>query len=278
VSELARCLGVFSEPPGPETARIAALLELPGAPEGWEYSAIFLEQLYPYASVYLDTSGMMGGDARDRVAGFWRALGEVPPAEPDHLGTLMGAYANLAEAAAGEVDGRRSAALEHARAAFLWEHILSWLPLWLAKLAQIGSPCYLAWGRTFEAWLAAEAAALALPGELPAQLLAVEPLEPPDDDPDGFIGGLLSPARAGFIVTPTDLAVVAESAAVGLRAGERRYALKALLAQDAAATLRGLATLAAQPTGVDGPIGAHWRQRADSTAALLNELAAAADG
>lgn len=278
MSELLRCLAVLVEPPGPETERIARLLELPGTPEGWEYNAIFLEQLYPYASVYLDASGMMGGEARDRIAGFWRALGETPPPEPDHLGTLLAAYASLSEAVpdgAGTAAERATAAWERARAALLWEHVLSWLPLWLAKLEQIGSPTYVAWGRLLGDWLAGEAKLLKLPEELPAHLRAVPDLAPPGDDAEAFIDALLSPVRAGFILTSTDLANLADAAGVVLRAGERRYALKALLAQDAAATLAGLAELAAAPPALGGTIGTHWRQRSRRTSSLLRELAEA---
>lgn len=280
MSDLLRCLGVLAEPPGPETERIAALLELPGTPEGWEYNAIFLEQLYPYASVYLDASGMMGGEARDRMAGFWRALGETPPPEPDHLGTLLAAYASLSEAmpdGAGAASERATAAWERARAAFLWEHVLSWLPLWLAKLEQIGSPTYVAWGCLLGAWLTSEAKLLELPEELPAHLRAAPDLALPDDDAEAFIDALLSPVRAGFILTSTDLANLADAAGVALRAGERRYALKALLAQDAAATLAGLADLAAAPPALEGTIGTHWRQRSRRTSSLLRGLAAAVD-
>ena len=77
------------EPPGPSTERIAALAGLPGVPAGWRYHEIFLQQLYPYASVYLGADGKIGGDAQDRIAGFWRVFGETPPAEPDHLSTLL---------------------------------------------------------------------------------------------------------------------------------------------------------------------------------------------
>ncbi len=279
MSDLLRCLGVLAEPPGAETERIAALLELPGTPEGWEYNAIFLEQLYPYASVYLDASGMMGGEARDRVAGFWRALGETPPPEPDHLGTLLAAYASLSEAVpdgAGTAAERATAAWERARAAFLWEHVLSWLPLWLAKLEQIGSPTYVAWGRLLGTWLTSEAELLELPEELPAHLRVAPDVALPGDDAEAFIAALLSPVRAGFILTSTDLANLADAAGVALRAGERRYALKALLAQDAAATLTGLAELAAAPPALDGTIGTHWRQRSCRTSSLLRELAAGA--
>ena len=63
MSELARSLAVLVEPPGPSTERIAALVGLPGTPEGWRYHEIFLQQLYPYASVYLGADGKIGGDA-----------------------------------------------------------------------------------------------------------------------------------------------------------------------------------------------------------------------
>ena len=34
-------------------------------------------------------------EARDRIAGFWRALGETPPPEPDHLTLMLASYAEL---------------------------------------------------------------------------------------------------------------------------------------------------------------------------------------
>ena len=60
--------------------------------------------------VYLGAEGMLGGAARDRVAGFWRALGLVPPAEPDHLAALLGLAAALADASATSASPRRAAA------------------------------------------------------------------------------------------------------------------------------------------------------------------------
>ena len=48
---------------------------------------------------------MLGGEAADRVAGFWRALGREVPGEPDHLSALLGLYAGLADAEARESAG-----------------------------------------------------------------------------------------------------------------------------------------------------------------------------
>jgi hypothetical protein len=38
----------------------------------------------PYAAVYLGAEGGFGGEAADRVAGFWRAIG-VPPPGPNQI-------------------------------------------------------------------------------------------------------------------------------------------------------------------------------------------------
>ena len=92
--ELFRALAVLAEPPRAETAHLAVALELGAVPEASEYTDLFVFQLYPYASVYLGAEGMLGGEARDRIAGFWRALGQVPPAEPDHL-AVMNASSSL---------------------------------------------------------------------------------------------------------------------------------------------------------------------------------------
>src|SRR5205807_572327 len=91
--ELFRALAALAEPPGPEQVRIGAVLGLPGAPDPAQYTEVFLFQLYPYAAVHAGAEGMLGGEAQDRVAGFWRALERTPPAEPDHLTSLLALYA-----------------------------------------------------------------------------------------------------------------------------------------------------------------------------------------
>ncbi|HAC46500.1 MAG TPA: hypothetical protein DCF65_10605, partial [Chloroflexi bacterium] len=85
-------------------------------------------QLWPYASIYVGAEGKLGGEARDRVAGFWRALHLTPPAEPDHLAALLGLYATLADMEAAEQDPARRQLRRSSRQALLWEHLLSWLP------------------------------------------------------------------------------------------------------------------------------------------------------
>ncbi|HSM05886.1 MAG TPA: molecular chaperone TorD family protein, partial [Longimicrobiales bacterium] len=96
-ADLLRALGALSEEPRPEHQRLADLLELPDGPGAGEFTDVFVMNLYPYASVHLGEEGMLGGEARDRVAGFWQALGIRPPREPDHLGSLIGLLAELVE-------------------------------------------------------------------------------------------------------------------------------------------------------------------------------------
>lgn len=230
--ELFRALAVLAEPPGPQTAQLATLLELRGTPEPTEHTRLFLFELYPYASVYLGTQGMVGGEARDRIAGFWRAMGHTPPEEPDHLTVLLACYAQLRELEAQEANGDRRAAIHRARAAFLWEHMLSWLPVYLAKLGQIGSPFYRRWAALLEEALAAEARDVGPPRSLPLHLREVPPIsDPARVDPDDLFRAVLTPVWSGIIVTRADLGRAGNQLGIGVRAGERLYALNGMFRQ-----------------------------------------------
>jgi TorA maturation chaperone TorD len=272
--ELLRALGTLAEPPGPATQRLAALLDLGAAPTAAEFTELFALQLYPYASVYAGAEGMLGGDARDRIAGFWRALGEVPPAEPDHLAVLLALYARLAELAAAEGDDARRDGLDRARATLLWEHLLSWLAPWLDKASEIAPPAYRAWAALLDRALLAEAARTAPPALLPLHLREAPPL-PAAEDPD-FDAALLAAVRSGLVLTRADLARTARELGLGVRFGERRFILKALREQDPAAVAGWLAAEARRCTARHaarretlGAVAAFWTARAGATAAVL---------
>jgi TorA maturation chaperone TorD len=276
--ELLRALGVLCEPPEPAHASVAAALGLP-APARDEFTELFVLALPPYASIYLGREGMLGGAARDRVAGFWRALGLVPPAEPDHLAALLGLAAALADAERDEREPARAVLAREARHALLTEHLLPWAGPYLAKLAALAPPSYLAWGALLQDALAAETAALGPPATLPTALRDAPALEPPERTGGrAFTAGLLAPVRSGMILTRADLARAACDLGLGLRIGERRFVLRALLGQDAAGTLDWLAAEAdawAVRPG-QGPIDEFWQQRAHAAGALLRPAATAA--
>jgi hypothetical protein len=223
---------------------------------------------------------MLGGEARDRVAGFWRALGQVPPAEPDHLSVMLALYARLVEMEEGERDAARREGLRSARKAFLWEHLLSWLPVYLMKLKTIAPPFYRRWGEILAQALVEEALGVGEQEQLPLHLRDAPGLVDPRDGEVGeFLQSLLTPVRSGMILTRSDLSHAARRLGLGLRLGERKFILKALFGQDGGSILDWLAEEA------DGWVERHrlyrkalggialaWEEKAVATAKLLREL------
>lgn len=278
--ELFRALAVFAEPPSAESVRVAEALELGALPTADEYTELFLFQLYPYASVYLGTEGMLGGEARDRIAGFWRALGQTPTVEPDHLSVMLAFYARLCELETNEGDARRCESWRGARKAFLWEHMLSWLPVYLSKLNELASPFYQRWSELLSETLDEEAATIGRQESLPLHLRESSGLI---DLREGafaeFLQSVLTPARSGMILTRADLSRAARALNLGLRIGERKFVLRALFDQDAHATLAWLGAEAAEwrerhknLRGVLGDVALVWEERAAAAATLLETL------
>ncbi len=284
--ELLRTLAVLAERPGPEHAQLADLLDLPAAPDEATWTQVFVLHLYPYASVYLGGEGKLGGEARDRIAGFFRALDAVPPAEPDHLPTLLAAHAELVERA--DTGDHRAA---HAATTLLHEHLLSWLPLYLGRLQPLAPEPYRSWAKLLAEVLHDQARRYPAPSSdnttpLPAHLRHAPLVTDPREGADlPLPEQLLVPARTGFLLTGADLRRAARETSLGLRIGERRYVLEQLLAQSVPDTLQWLANHATTTTD-DALAGWHtvvpdavdwWQQRARTTAALLKDLAAEAE-
>ncbi len=277
--ELLRSLARLVEPPGTDCRRLAEILELGAIPEPSTHTELFVHQLYPYASVYLDAEGQLGGEARDRIAGLWRVLGQPPPVEPDHLTVLLALQARLVELEADEPDAARRGGLRQARGALLWEHLLSWLPAYLHKLGQLAPPPYRRWSAVLSGALSEEARHLPPPTALPLHLReAPGPVDPREADLDRFLAFLLTPVRSGLILTRADLGRAARDLELGLRLGERRFILRALMTQDAAGTLAWVADEAAAWIAAHegwwggGETGRFWAGRAESTETLLRDL------
>ncbi|MGH7504346.1 MAG: molecular chaperone TorD family protein [Longimicrobiales bacterium] len=277
MSELLRALGALAEAPGPEQARIASAMGLPGQPATAEYAELFLFQLYPYGSVYLGAGGMLGGDARDRVAGFWSAIGELPPEEPDHLTVLLAQLAAIAEREGFIEDAPGKRILRHARHAFFWEHVGSWLFAYLGRAREIAAPFYRAWAETLTAALLDEAELLGPARELPLHFRDVPAMPAPSGaDADRIADALLAPVRSGIILTRTDLARIGADMGVAARLGERRQALARMLASSPGRAFGLLADEASRQAALHraGPsvlarIADFWASRAEATAEAL---------
>lgn len=283
MTELFRTLAALLEPPGPELAPLARLLELGDLPSGAEHADLFLFQLYPYASVYLGSEGMLGGEARDRIAGFFRALGLLPPEPADELTVMLSFLAALGEREAGTDDGEERAKAGRARRAFFHEHLASWLFLYLDSLKDVAPPFYRQWGGRLEEALVDELWRLGPPERLPRHLAETPPAaDPRSEGAAAFLTSLLTPARSGILLVRDDLRRGARELGLGSRAGERRFALEALLSQDSSAVLAWLAREAEtwagrhrRRTETLGITAGFWAARAEATARLCSELASA---
>ncbi|HKQ51555.1 MAG TPA: molecular chaperone TorD family protein [Pyrinomonadaceae bacterium] len=274
--ELLRALAVLAEPPTEGTRRVAGVLGLGELAGADEYTELFVFQLYPYASVYVGREGMLGGEARDRVGGFWRALGQVPPAEADHLSVMLALYARLCE-----LEEEEGANWRVARRAFLWEHVLSWLPVYLTKVAEIAPPFYQRWGEVLMRAALAEIEAVGRQGALPLHLREAGRLIDPRAGEEGadFWQSLLAPVRSGMILTRADLRRAARDLGCGLRMGERKFVLKSLAAQDAEGTFDWLIAEAGlwekRHRAFEQALGAvagFWAAQAEAARGLLAEL------
>jgi len=294
--ELLRALAVLGEPPTAAHARLADAVGLHGAPTPPEYTEAFVLGLSPYASVHLGPEGMIGGEARDRIAGFWRAVGQTPPAEPDHLGALLGLYAWLAERGEGvgndgapdpsvppeatSADAAHAVLVARARDALLHEHIAPWLPMFLERVESLGG-FYAGWAALLARTVEGELVAAPPPARLPLHLRDAPPLaDPREEGASAFLAALLAPVRSGMIVTRFDLVRIARGLDLGARIGERRWVLEHLLGLEPECVLaalskhaRAAAAAHARRRAVAGDMALWWQARAAATAALLDELA-----
>jgi hypothetical protein len=282
--ELFRALAVVCE--SPRSGPVAAALGV--VPDAADHTDLFGFQLPPYASISLGADGMLGGEPAGRVAGFWHALHLEVPAEPDHLAALLGLYAALMEAEADETDPARRRLRGEARRALLAEHLAPWVLGYATAAERVASAGYRPWAAALSAAVVAEAttAGLAAPsgdrstGSLPVHLReAPAPAEPGEDGLDAYLGRLLAPVASGMLITRRDIVEAARQLGLGLRMGERRFVLSALVNQDPAAVAGWLAEEAGawaeehdRLVPVLGDTARFWRDRARGTEANLRRL------
>ncbi len=277
-AELLRALGALSVIAPPASDPISSALGL-AAMTAADHTRLFVLDLPPYASIYLGRDGNLGGEATDRVAGMWRALGLGAPAEPDHLAALLALYAELGAAAVTCRTLAARARLVHALGALRAEHLSSWLDPYLSAAAAY--PGADGWVRLCKAAVGHEPHPHA--GQaLPTALRDAPPPIDPAGNLDELLGSLVTPIRVGFVLTHRDLQHAGNQIGLGVRRGERRYTLRAMLDQDSAATLGWLAGRARQWSTayrrhpLDRATSRWWSARARSAAIILDAIAAQA--
>ena len=202
---------------------------------------------------------------------------------------MLGLYATLSEQIelTGETLGEhphfseaKTLMTTQARGALLQEHIAPWVPAYLERMIEITVGPYHSWALLLDKVLRIEFLRMGVPKQLPLHLRESLPLpDPRTNGADAFISGLLASVRTGIILTRADLARLASELDLGLRAGERRYALEHLLGQDSTRFLQSLATeVTRQAVGHEDRLGLlgvtaeFFLDRTRATSALLRKL------
>lgn len=281
--ELLRALGTVVEKPDASVTRLAAMLELPTQPTASEHAFLFEQQLVPCASRYLSPDGDHTAAICERMASFWRAAGATPPADPDHLGRLLGFYAELVDMQSRETDEARRHAVGRLRKAVLWEHLLTWVPAYLSKVDLVAPRVYRRWGQLLWQVAAREAWVVGLPVTVPAVLTELAALpDPPQGDGSALVAHLIAPARSGVILTPVDIKRAADALHVPVPEGSVREALAALLGVRQTGMLEWLATEARRwetrherNRELLPALSDHWMRRAHATRTALHAWAKA---
>jgi hypothetical protein len=259
--EAIRALAAVADTPSPE---VAAALGL-GPIDPADHTEVFAFQAPPYASVYLDPTGMLGGEVAARIGGFWQALGYPVPDQPDHLTSLLGLYAALDERAE-QAEAAPQVMLTQARHALATEHLLPWVGFYLDVVENLAIGPWDRWATLTRAALDAMVA----PAEAPTPRHLVEAPPPLDDWKD--VSGLLTPVRSGIVITRADLVDCARHSRLGVRLTGRAPTLRALLDQSPGTVADWLEAHAAEwqrrHTRRDGTDG-FWTQRARHLGRLL---------
>ncbi|MHB1711762.1 MAG: molecular chaperone TorD family protein [Acidimicrobiales bacterium] len=276
--ELVRAVGAITLLAPPAGDRLSATLGIRPfcSPE---HTELFVLSLPPYEGIHLGPEGKLGGEGTDRACGLWRALDLDPPSDADHLGSLLALYAELGEAADHTGSDRSRQRLDHIRAALLWEHLWPWVPSYLDAAAEEHASAG-PWASLVRRVLEREARLTPGASVLPLALRAAPQALAEDAGYEELLDALTAPVRTGFVLTYRDLGVAARRLGLGLRRGERRFALKAMLEQDPTATFTWLrdharrwAALHRERPAVPADPAPWWERRALDSAEVFATLA-----
>ena len=260
------------EPSAGHVAVFAALgLASPGDIQALRaaHTEAFVAQCVPYASIYVGVEGAIGGEAAARVADFRRLLGSVAQAGAaqkmsDYLPDLLADYAELVA-----LDDDPQA--RHARKAFFWEHLASWLMPFCDALVRGAPAPFDGWGALLGQIMHADAQALGMPTQLPLHLREAPAacVGADADSSDAAARALFIPAATGLVLTRADMARAADATNGQIVPGSRAFMLRTLFDQDVSATLTWLSAEAAcqaearrRELDVFGDIADFWMDRA----------------
>ena len=218
-----------SLPAVPELAQPAAGVdEDEAAADHYQLTAV---SVFPYESIFLDPSGLLGGEVSERVASIYAQNSFEPPADADHIGSELAFLSHLcgAEAQAWSHGEDSAASLWHSRQqAFLAAHLLTWLPPLAAAVDLAGSAFY---GRLANLTLdlAGDHLTVETANRHPLALPAAPPLAGEESGLRDIARYLATPPYSGLFLSRSAISDIARAHSLPRGFGDRAQLLTNLL-------------------------------------------------
>ncbi len=185
-----------------------------------EFTRLFSLNVFPYASVFMDSDVFMNTETTARVeAAYQQANFEpdpsLPMGAPDHFALELTFVSYLLKR------GRATQAEE-----FLWSEVLPWAGIFLHAVEKNArESLYRLAAQETLGWLGRESAR----GEMQYTREVVPPaLTNDEDDLEGVVSKLLIPAHAGIFLSKEEISLMARKIEVPLGFGDRTLMLKSL--------------------------------------------------
>ena len=180
-----------------------------------DHYALFSLEVFPYASVFLEAEGRLGGSTADQVYRLYAHAGFQPKLDresADHLTHELALLAFLSEAEADALEDDKQHEAERMRRrmqAFMDEHLLWWLPAFVQAVQQQSYPFYAALGRLTLDVVLDHRAALGEESRIPEERMVAEPPDLLAEEKTGLkdiAAYLTTPAWSGLFLSRSDLA------------------------------------------------------------------------
>ncbi len=243
-----------------------------------QHYALFEEAVYPFQSIFLDKSNLIGGDVAETLYELYAALGFETTALPDHIATELECLAWLC-AAAAETEGP---AIENMQLALLTE-IGRWIVPFSMAMKRNGTAFYQALADFVLLAVENHPLFAALPD--PAPLAAVPDILADDKTRLGDISTfLLTPLHSGVYLAPATIQGIGRKFNLPIGFGTRNLMLTNVFRQGAHYNCvdevwQTLADYVAQWIGdyetQNAKLAAPWLARAIEMQALITKLRAA---
>lgn len=209
-----------------------------------QFTWVFEFNVYPYASVFIDPSGMLNSDWAGFVSGVYKALGlevnvDAGLAADDHLSAQLEAMAALCEREDNSSEVLAKERARHGQKTLLIEQLLPWLLSFVHGVNRIDSGFYsavasmtleLALEHANDLLIGEEARAFVFPNS-EEELQAVQPIDVKKKagEARSKLQTLITAARSGLFLSRDDITRLGRSLDLPVRFAERPFMLENLV-------------------------------------------------